>query len=348
MTNLTEDIATTKDGIAAVELRRPAAAAAAMPVMDLDTAFERREAIRAFIARIMTPGEDFGTIPGTGSKPVLLKSGSEKLCSFFGLAPEFDVTQRIEKWDDKQPFFHYEVKCRLVRDGVVRGEGLGSCNSREAKYRWRQAERLCPKCGRPAIIRGKEEYGGGWLCFNKKGGCGAKYQDGDSRIEGQETGRIPNPDIADAVNIILKMSKKRALIDAVLNTVGASQFFTQDVEDLPSADRPAAPPSSPEAVPPELAAILDRMRDRQSIGTALRGLLEDLAGRTGEGAATAEFQRRLKEHGVAKWEDLRSVKAAKRLAADLYAVKEQAPAGSLPHEPEPDLFDREPEARYAE
>jgi hypothetical protein len=225
--------------------RRPAAVVAAMPVMDMDTALERWEAIRLFVAKIMTPGEDFGAIPGAGSKPVLLKPGAEKLASFFGLAPEFDVVRRIEEWDAKEPFFAYEVKARLIRDGVVRGEGLGSCNSRESKFRWRQAERKCPKCGAQAIIRCKSEYGGGWLCFAKRGGCGAKYQDGDARIEGQATGRIPNPDIADQVNTILKMSKKRALIDAVLNTVGASQFFTQDAEDAPPSDVPAAAPPEP-------------------------------------------------------------------------------------------------------
>jgi hypothetical protein len=34
----------------------------------------------------------------------------------------------------------------------------------------------CPKCGKDAIIKGKEEYGGGYLCFKKKGGCGAKFK----------------------------------------------------------------------------------------------------------------------------------------------------------------------------
>jgi hypothetical protein len=33
----------------------------------------------------------------------------------------------------------------------------------------------CPTCGVNAIIKGKEEYGGGWLCFKKKGGCGDKF-----------------------------------------------------------------------------------------------------------------------------------------------------------------------------
>ena len=35
----------------------------------------------------------------------------------------------------------------------------------------------CPECGKPAIIKGKPEYGGGWLCYKKKDGCGAKWSD---------------------------------------------------------------------------------------------------------------------------------------------------------------------------
>lgn len=38
----------------------------------------------------------------------------------------------------------------------------------------------CPKCGKvKAVIKGKPEFGGGWLCFKKKGGCGATWADGE-------------------------------------------------------------------------------------------------------------------------------------------------------------------------
>ena len=43
-------------------------------------------------------------------------------------------------------------------------------------YAQMQEAALCPHCGADAIIRGREEYGGGWLCFKKKGGCGAKFE----------------------------------------------------------------------------------------------------------------------------------------------------------------------------
>lgn len=38
----------------------------------------------------------------------------------------------------------------------------------------------CPKCGtNKSVIVGKAEYGGGFLCFAKKGGCGEKWQAGE-------------------------------------------------------------------------------------------------------------------------------------------------------------------------
>ena len=291
-----------------------------MPVMDLEAAHERWETIRSFVARIMIDGEDYGVIPGTRSKPTLLKSGAEKLSAFFGLAPAFEVTQRIERWDDKEPFFHYEVTCRLHRGGQLRGEGLGSCNSRESKYRYRVAERKCPQCGSASIIKGREEYGGGWICFPKKGGCGAKFGDGDQRIESQEMGRVPNPDIADTVNTILKMAKKRALIDAVLNTVGASQFFTQDVEDMPPAHVP---------VPPQQAQT---RKAQKSCGTGSQ--IKPRSKPPSRGSERAwrppwartrhprNMSALLDAHGVNQWQDLGTIQKARQFAADLHTLLE--------------------------
>lgn len=39
-----------------------------------------------------------------------------------------------------------------------------------------KVEVVCPECGQfSSVIKGKAEYGGGYLCFKKKGGCGAKW-----------------------------------------------------------------------------------------------------------------------------------------------------------------------------
>lgn len=207
-----------------------------MPVLSLQQAADRYNAVVAYVSsNLMKKDVDYGIIPGT-PKPTLLKPGAEKLCTLFGLTSRFDVIKAVEDWTGKdhngEPFFYYVYHCELYRGSLLVSEADGSCNSWEKKYRWRSADRLCPHCNKPTIIKGREEYGGGWLCFAKKGGCGAKFRDGDETIEGQTVGLVPNPDAFDQVNTIQKMAQKRALIGAVLLAVNASEFFTQDLEDV--------------------------------------------------------------------------------------------------------------------
>lgn len=205
---------------------------ALMPVMDMSAAKDRRDQIVNFTKSIMVAGVDFGVIPGT-DKPTLLKPGAEKLTTFFGLSKRFQVIEKIEDWtgDDHngEMFFYYLYRCGLYRGDLLIAESDGSCNSFEAKYRWRKGERVCPDCGQPNVRKSKD--GGGWYCWKKTGGCGATFKSDDYKITGQEVGRIANPDIADQVNTFQKMAQKRALVAATLLAVNASEFFTQDIED---------------------------------------------------------------------------------------------------------------------
>ena len=216
---------------------------------------ERLSMVHQLMSQAMKKDEDYGVIPGTGSKPTLLKPGSEKLCTLFRLSPTY-TTDIKDLADVGRGHREYIIVCTLthIPSQQVWGQAMGSCSTAESKYRYRKSERKCPACGASAIIKGKAEYGGGWVCFNKKGGCGAKFADEDSAIVGQETGRVENPDLADQYNTVLKMATKRALVAAVLITTGASASFTQDIEDMVSGDdamdavsrpAPASPRSSP-------------------------------------------------------------------------------------------------------
>lgn len=234
--------------------------------------------IQHILKEVMKKDEHYGVIPGTGTKPTLLKAGAEKLCLTFRLDPQYEVDQ---KYDGA----HLSItsKCTLyhIPSGQRFGSGMGSCTTRESKYAYRQAAIKCPSCGKETVIKGKEEYGGGWVCFKKKGGCGAKYPDGDQSIESQPRGRVPNEDLADTYNTVLKMANKRSLVAAVLNATAASDIFTQDIEDLapparaqaqdddpditqqipgagkdaPQVSAPQVPPSSPPTPPAEAAFI---------------------------------------------------------------------------------------------
>jgi len=215
------------------------------PVVNVQGALQRYQDMKDFVSGILKENVDYGKIPGT-SKDTLLKPGAEKLSAFFGLSAEFQIIEMAEDWTGEnhggEPFFNYWYKCRVTRNGKIIAEGEGSCNSFEKKYRYRSANIKCPTCNNETVIKGKAEYGGGWLCWTKNGGCGAKFKAGDTSIEDQPRGQIKNPDIADIVNTLQKMAQKRAYIAAVLLATNASEYFTQDIEDYIEADFVAVEP----------------------------------------------------------------------------------------------------------
>ena len=155
------------------------------------------------VQRTLKKGHDFGEVPGT-SKPTLLKPGGEKICMLFGLNPEYEFLQTTEDYDKE--FFSYNIRCTLFRNGQPVAQGVGSCNSKEKKYRYINVDKI------PENYVGQSEE-----IIDKYGRV--KY-------------KINNPDICSLVNTILKMAKKRAFIDAVLQVASLSEVFTQDVEDM--------------------------------------------------------------------------------------------------------------------
>lgn len=227
--------------------------------LDVSRVVAQTMAVQQCMATVMVDGEHYGVIPGTqkpGEKPkkTLLQPGADKLCLMFRLRPEYEVITRTERDD----FIAREVRCRLyhIQTGECWGEGIGSANSREARYKNQATAKVCPKCGKPAIIRGKPEFGGGWLCYQKKDGCGAKFQDGDMKIEAQE-GQVNSDKLWDLHNTITKMANKRAKVAAVLTATAASDIFTQDLEDLedltfgqkPAEQKPATRQAQSQAKP---------------------------------------------------------------------------------------------------
>ena len=193
----------------------------------IDIVRDRLDTVIQLYKDVLIKDVHYGVIPGT-AKPSLLKAGAEKVILMFQFVPTF-------KYDKIQNGTHreYIVTCSLfTASGILVGEGLGSCSTEEKKYAKRKACLICPTCGKDTVIKGKVEYGGGYVCFAKKGGCGAKFADTDTKITSQAQGEVDNPDVADAFNTVLKMAKKRALVDAVLTVAGVSDVFTQDVEDF--------------------------------------------------------------------------------------------------------------------
>lgn len=193
----------------------------------------RKKAIHDIQEKVMRVDVDYGIIPGCGKKPTLYKAGAETLIVTFGLRPVINPATDIVVRELGGGHREYQITVHILNaSGNEIATGVGSCSTMETKHRYRSAERICPECGKPMIIKGKEEYGGGWLCYAKKGGCGAKFKDGDKAIEDQEVGTKENENPADQYNTCLKVGKKRGLVDGVINATGVSHIFTQDIEDM--------------------------------------------------------------------------------------------------------------------
>lgn len=159
--------------------------------------------MQTVVQKTLKKGHDFGEVPGT-NKPTLLKPGGEKICMLFGLNPEYEFLQTTEDYDKE--FFSYNIKCTLFKNRQAVAQGVGSCNSKEKKYRYINVDSI------PVNYIGPSEE------FPDKYGR-PKY-------------KISNPDVCSLVNTILKMAKKRAFIDAVLQVASLSEVFTQDLEDI--------------------------------------------------------------------------------------------------------------------
>lgn len=215
------------------------------------------KAIREFMKSVMieavpatkdAPGTDgdYGTVPGI-AKPFLFKSGAEKLATLFGYAPQYVTLDKTEDFNSVNGFFFYRYRCDLIlkTTGSIMGSGIGSCNSKEDRYRWSQAQRVCPECGKATIIKGKKEFDrsggeGGWVCWSRKEiACGAKWPDGAKVIESQAVERVEREAFSQ-VNTIDKMAQKRALVAATLIATGTSSLFTQDEETVEASDKATA------------------------------------------------------------------------------------------------------------
>lgn len=182
------------------------------------TASEIRQQVNTIqhvMQAVMIKDTHFGTIPGTKT-PSLYKPGAEKIMATFRLSADPEVTDLS---DGDQ--IRYQVKVRLVSpSGVFVGAGIGEASSNEEKYKWRAA--VCQEeFDEAAPDRKREKWNKGRYDQNSRS-YGQPYKVQQIRTEP-----------ADLANTILKMAKKRGLIDAVLTATAASDIFTQDVEDLP-------------------------------------------------------------------------------------------------------------------
>ena len=201
--------------------------------------------IQQIMGTAMKDGEHFGRIPGCGDKPTLLKPGAEKLCLTFRLAPTYDVDERNLDRSHRE----YRVQCTLssILTGSFLGQGVGTCSTMEGKYRFRPGAAEPTDKPVPRAywdVRGEDPAKAQELIGGK--GYTVKKVDGKGWMIAKGGEKVEHDNPADNYNTVLKMAKKRALVDAVLTATAASDIFTQDLEDI-SANIAAATPAAPVA-----------------------------------------------------------------------------------------------------
>lgn len=118
---------------------------AVTPAVEASEVKQRLDVIEEAQKTAMRPEVDYGVIPGTGSKPTLLKPGAEKLSVLFQLDVQLENEKEWGPGDhltvvSKATVYHAPTGSRL-------GYGEGICTTREKKYGKRKQQRTCPDCG---------------------------------------------------------------------------------------------------------------------------------------------------------------------------------------------------------
>jgi hypothetical protein len=221
--------------------------------------------IQEVMHAVMKEGEHFGKIPGCGDKPTLLQPGAQKLLMTFRLAPEYVV----EQTDGNNGHREYRVQATLktIGSGSFVGQGVGCCSTMEGKYRFRVAPKKLTDRSVPKVyweLRGKDPKAAQAL-LGGPGFSTKKDENGQWMITEGTSEKVEHDNPADYYNTVLKMAKKRALVDATITATAASDIFTQDIEDMPevipgagkTADAPEkaeAPKASASSPKPPAAA----------------------------------------------------------------------------------------------
>ena len=187
--------------------------------------------IQQIMSAAMKDGEHYGKIPGCGDKKTLLKPGAEKLCLTFRLRPTFDVEERNLDAGHREYRVTAKLWSQLTQMEV--GEGVGTCLTTESKYRYTKGEGDVTDKPVPKAywdVRQEDPAKAQELIGGK--GFGTKKVDGKGWMITKGGGKVEHTNPADHYNTVLKMAKKRALVDAVLTATAASDIFTQDAEDI--------------------------------------------------------------------------------------------------------------------
>jgi hypothetical protein len=171
--------------------------------MTPDEAATRAAWVREVTAAALTDGVDYGQIPGTGTKPALLKPGAEMLLLAAGLGFTMEQVPNAKAAPDGVTY-RASVHRGHVDNVVAQCEGFAGYD--ESRFYTSAEERTATE-----------------------------------RAYAEKDRRAVRPDRCTEYrapwNTLAKMAQKRALVGAALNATAASGLFVADVDDdAPKAD----------------------------------------------------------------------------------------------------------------
>ncbi len=188
-----------------------------------------KEAVQ-LIQQALEEGRDYGVIPGTGTKPTLLKAGAERLLGAFDLYADSTIVEQdvehdhVNVWMAKKWVAAKALPSKPEQESL-KAQGLGRFKKTADGWQWQEA-----------VSESGESLG--LYRFVVQTQLRMRSTDrivgvGLGSCSSLESKYIRSP--RDFENTVLKMAKKRSLIDATLSTLALSDRFTQDVEDMREA-----------------------------------------------------------------------------------------------------------------
>ena len=179
-----------------------------------------------FLQQVLVQGTDYGAIAGERAKAGLFKAGAEKVAIGFGLVPKYEIIEQEVDHDR-------ETKFSMTKWETAKQRSTPNWDELQAAGLLRERR---SKSGGTYWQRAITETGTAMGLYRYLVLC--RLYTGDNREVGQGVGAASSLESKyiraprDSENTILKMAKKRAMVDAVLTAAGLSDRFTQDTEDV--------------------------------------------------------------------------------------------------------------------
>lgn len=170
---------------------------------------EQYNLIKGCLGDLMKEETHYGKLPGCGDKKVLLKPGAEFILALFHIAAEPTIEEFTDGFDIR---FRVTVQGIHTPSGKTVGYGIGEASTSEKKYKWREA--VCHEEWEQTPETRRQKA---WIRDYK-----TKQPKPVEQVR-------QNP--ADLTNTVLKMAKKRAVVDLCLSTTACSDIFVQDMDD---------------------------------------------------------------------------------------------------------------------